>query len=133
MRERRMRRLLLACVASLAVVFAAAFLVAYLDTLQSAAWGVGLALVVAEGTALGALAVIVLWGIPAYLFLKSRSKHSLLWYAIAGAIPGFVVVGIFRPFGEDDPTTLVLQGLYLGLVGSLAAATFWAINRTRHA
>lgn len=128
-----MKSLLLASIACLGTVFAGVFAIAYIDVLRSGMWGLEMAMLVAAGTTLVALVVLVAWGLPVHWFLKSRKRESLLSYSIAGTLPAVVLVPSFRPFGDDTMPHLILQAVTLGVIGALAALVFWRFRRRSHA
>jgi MFS superfamily sulfate permease-like transporter len=96
-------------------------------------WGLEMAMLLATGTTLVALVVLVAWALPVYWFLKSRKRESLLSYSIAGAMPAVVLVPSFRPFGDDTVPDLILQAVTLGVIGALAALMFWRFRRRSRA
>jgi hypothetical protein len=128
-----MKRVLVASIASLATVFVCVFTVACIDARRADAWGLEIALVVAAGATLVALAVLVAWGLPIHWFLKSRKRESLLSYAVAGALPAVLLVPALKPFGDDTVPDLILQAFTFSATGVVAALVFWRFLGGSHA
>jgi|SRR5688572_19497358 hypothetical protein len=128
-----MKRVLVASIASLATVFACVLTIAWIDALRTDAWGFEMALVVAAGATLAALAVLVVWGLPVHWFLKSRKRESLLSYAVAGALPAVLLVPSLKLFGDDTVPHLILQAFTFGATGAVAALVFWKFLGGSHA
>ena len=83
----------------------------------------GALMIAFAATIIGALALLV-FGIPAHLFLQYKGITSKLWYFLLGFMPGIVIVFVFHFFGNDTFIEKVQQSLALGLFGAFSAVVF---------
>ena len=79
----------------------------------------------AVGSPLVIVAVYILWGIPIHVVLRKYRKSSIVWYVIAGFLPGPIFIAFFKPFGNDALQYLFYQSLLCGVIGVIGAALFW--------
>ena len=110
---------------SILVVFVLTFILGYgSDIAHSPAGWDGALLIASVASTIAAICIIV-WGVPVHMLLKRYEKTKLRWYLVSGALPGFIVVFTFYPFGRDAFGTLLIQSTMLSVVGVLAAGVFW--------
>jgi len=122
-----MKRTILASLLSLLAVFLVNTIVFYIDGTYLGSWSIESVLAFSSVFALFTLIVMLLWGLPIHLLLQKKNKTHIFYYIVAGGIPGLIVVGVFKPFGQDALQHLVVQSLYLVAIGIVAAMVFWSI------
>jgi hypothetical protein len=121
----------------LAVILAAPFRVGAsgfgLRELSEAAWAIGLSAVLGYPIA-------VVFGVPLYVFFRSRGWNALTVYLIAGALLGLVIYVIYVLLAEYSSNglwglaakfsnTAQIQIPLVTINGAVAALFFWLIVR----
>ncbi len=109
---------------ALAAVFIFTFLVGLGSEIAHAPAGFRGALLIASVASAIAIPVILLWCLPVHILLRKYNKAELNWYLVCGAFPGFVIIFVLQPFGEDEFSTLLGQSVMLSVVGILAGSVF---------
>jgi ABC-type glycerol-3-phosphate transport system permease component len=122
-----MKRLFIASVAVVIIVFAVTFFVCVIGS-----WGrdfpsILISLVIASFAAIVALIVVVAWAIPVHLLLQKFGYSNITWYIVAAIVPSFAFIYGLKPFGNDKPIDLFMQASFCSLAGSLGSVAFWYI------
>jgi len=68
---------------------------------------------------------IIAVGVPFHLIFKWLKLRSVYSYALAGLVPPILISLLFKPFGEDSATDLLVQSAIAGAIGFICAYTFW--------
>ena len=80
-------------------------------------------LVSSAATAIAFIAIIV-WGLPVHFFLKYKKINFIHWYALAGFLPGVIMVFVFNFYGKDPLYIQLLQALPMSIIGGVSASLF---------
>ncbi|MFT5543472.1 MAG: heme/copper-type cytochrome/quinol oxidase subunit 2 [Glaciecola sp.] len=114
---------------TLLVVFVVSFVLGYQTEIahSPAGWD-GALLISLLATIIAAIALLIL-GLPLYFTLQHLNKSKMSYYLLGGALPGFMIVFLFKPLGNDALPTLLLQGAAFTISGAFVAGVFWYFSR----
>lgn len=116
--------------ASIAVVFSS-FLVTLLlclpDHFAQDVYSFSMVFLIASVASLIALVVTVIWAIPMHCILSKYKFESCGWYLLLAVISSCVFIFLFKPFGHDKASDLIIQTILCSFVGSVGAFLFWYI------
>ena len=128
-----MLKLLPSLIFTLVVVFVVSFILGYQTEIahSPAGWN-GALLISSVATIIAAIALLVL-GFPLYFTLQNLKKSKMSYYLLGGALPGFIIVFLFKPLGNDALPTLLLQGTAFSISGAFTAGVFWYFSRKLNA
>lgn len=122
-----MKRLLIASLLTILIVFAVTLVVTAIDSIGSDFSDIRITLFMAAFAAFIASIVVLFWAIPIHLLLN-RFKHTQVgWYLLSAVIPSFAFIYIIKPFGQDLHIHLFQQALFCSFAGALGALGFWYI------
>lgn len=122
-----MKREIQASLIVVVAVFLITFVAGVIDIGGGEYQGVVLSAAIAGVAALVAIAVLLVWGLPAHFLLKKFGHSNVSWYVLVAIIPGFLFIYIFKPFGDDTHSDLLTQALFCSLCGVVGAVVFWFI------
>lgn len=122
-----MKRLFLAIVAVVLIVFAVTFLVIAINSWGRDFPGIAISIVIAFFAAIVASIVVITWAIPIHLLLRKLGYSNIAWYIVAAIIPSFGFIYGLKPFGNDKPIDLFMQASFCSVAGGLGAVAFWYI------
>ena len=128
-----MLKLLPSLIFTLVVVFVVSFILGYQTEIahSPAGWN-GALLISSVATIIAAIALLIL-GLPLYFTLQHLNKSKMSYYLLGGALPGFIIVFLFKPLGHDALPTLLLQGTAFTISGAFTAGVFWYFSRKLNA
>lgn len=122
-------KLLPSLIFTLLVVFVVSFFLGYQTEIAHSPAGLDGALLISSvATIIAAIGLLIL-GLPLYFTLQHFNKSKMSYYLLGGALPGFIIVFIFQPLGNDALPALLLQGTILTLSGVFTAGVFWYFSR----
>ena len=124
-----MKNLLLSTGGALLSIFVISFVLTFIHAIGGDYSHPMISLYIAGVSTVVAAITMLVWGCPIHMILKRFELTSVYYYLLAGAVPGFVFVFVFLPFGNDPIDDLLLQSLLCGAYGSIAAACFWYISK----
>ena len=120
-----MLKLLPSLIFTLVVVFVVSFILGYqAEIAHSPAGWSGALLISSVVTIIAAIALLIL-GLPLHFTLLHLNKSKMSYYLLGGALPGFIIVFLFKPLGHDALPTLLLQGTAFTISGAFTAGVFW--------
>lgn len=73
-------------------------------------------------------ATTLIAGVPAYLLLRRSGRLSLGLLLAAGAVTGFVVAVILKPYLSGELFSIPLTPIQGAVLGAAVASAFWAIS-----
>ena len=120
-----MKDIIISVASSLLIVFIITFIVGFIGSINTDYSHQLISLTISATATLLAAIIFMIWGLPIYYLFKRAKINSVSMYSIAGFIPGFILVLFFEPFGEENLTNLMLQSTYCGVIGSIAAISFY--------
>jgi hypothetical protein len=128
-----MLKLLPSLIFTLAVVFVVSFVLGYQTEIahSPAGWS-GALLISSVATIISAIALLIL-GLPLHFTLLHLNKSKMSYYLLSGALPGFIIVFLFKPLGDDALPTLLLQGTAFSISGAFTAGVFCYFSRKLNA
>jgi len=128
-----MLKLLPSFIFTLAVVFVVSFILGYQTEIAHlpAGWN-GSLLISSVATIIAAIALVT-FGLPLHLILIRLNKAKMSYYSLGGALPGFIIVFLFKPLDNDAFSTLLLQGAAFSISGAFTAVVFWFFSRKSNA
>jgi hypothetical protein len=119
-----MLKLLPSLIFTLAVVFVVSFVLGYQTEIAHSPAGLSGALLISSvATIIAAIALLIL-GFPLHFTLLHLNKSKMSYYLLGGALPGFIIVFLFKPLGDDALPTLLLQGTAFSISGAFTAGVF---------
>ncbi|NQY36625.1 MAG: hypothetical protein HRT37_16965 [Alteromonadaceae bacterium] len=124
-----MLKLLQSLIFTLSVVFVVIFILGYQTKIAHSPAGWDGALLISSTATIIIGITLLVFGLPLHLTLKHLNKVKLSYYLLAGALPGFIIVFLFKPLGHDAFATLLLQGTAFSIIGAFTAGLFWFFNR----
>ncbi|MFT7356160.1 MAG: hypothetical protein ACI92T_003212 [Pseudoalteromonas distincta] len=120
-----MLKLLPSLIFTLLVVFVVSFFLGYQTEIAHSPAGLDGALLISSvATIIAAIALLIL-GLPLYFTLQHLNKSKMSYYLLGGALPGFIILFLFKPLGNDTLPTLLLQGTAFTISGVFTAGVFW--------
>lgn len=122
-----MKRLFIASVVVVLIVFAVTFLMSVINSWGRDFPGILISLVIAFFAAMVALIIVVVWAIPIHLLLQKLGYSNIAWYIVAAIIPSFAFIYGLKPFGNDKQIELLGQAFFCSLAGGLSSVAFWYI------
>jgi len=124
-----MLKLLPSLIFTLLVVFVVSFVLGYQTEIAHSPAGWDGALFISSVATIIASIALLVFGLPLYLTLQHLNKLKMSYYLLGGALPGFIIVFLFKPFGNDALPTLLLQGAAFTISGVFTAGVFWYFSR----
>ena len=124
-----MLKLLPSLIFTLLVVFVVSFVLGYQTEIAHSPAGWDGALFISSVATIIASIALLVFGLPLYLTLQHLNKLKMSYYLLGGALPGFIIVFLFKPFGNDTLPTLLLQGAACTISGVFTAGVFWYFSR----
>ena len=124
-----MLKLLPSLIFTLLVVFVVSFVLGYQTEIAHSPAGWDGALFISSLATIIASIALLVFGLPLYLTLQHLNKLKMSYYLLGGALPGFIIVFLFKPFGKDALPTLLLQGAAFTISGVFTAGVFWYFSR----
>lgn len=124
-----MLKLLPSLIFTLLVVFVVSFVLGYQTEIAHSPAGWDGALFISSVATIIASIALLVFGLPLYLTLQHLNKLKMSYYLLGGALPGFIIVFLFKPFGKDALPTLLLQGAAFTISGVFTAGVFWYFSR----
>jgi len=70
---------------------------------------------------------VLVIGLPTHLLLSHYSINTWLPYAAVGFLVPFIIIFIFKPYGDDPFRYLLTQGAVSGGLGVICASVFWYV------
>ena len=120
-------KLLKSLIIALIIVFFCSFFIFYNTEIAHlpAGWRGGV-LISSMVTLIASIALLTL-GLAFHFALQYLNKSKFVYYFLGGASPGFVVVFLFKPLGDDAMDVLLIQGALFSIYGAFTASIFWFV------
>lgn len=79
-----------------------------------------------------AFIAIIVWGLPVHFYLTYKKINFIRWYALAGFLPGIIMVFVFNFYGKDPLYIQLIQALPMSIIGAVSAGLFGHLANERN-
>ncbi len=117
-------RVLKAILGTTLFVFIFSFILGINSEIAHSPAGFSGGLLIASFAGFIALISLLFLALPLHLYLVHKKMNLIRWYALAGLLPGIIMIFGFNFYGNDPLYTKLLQSIAMSIIGAISATVF---------